>query len=98
MLERANWLRGTPWGVHRQFLAAIDERRRALIPIMRLKREEGATVKLIRDRLYINGHLYDLESCDSGNSDCDPVTVEPMDYAGAVEDRTPYRDASIQTQ
>ena len=69
-----------------------------LIPIMGLKREEGATVKLIRDRLYINGHLYDLESCNSDNSVCVPVTVEPMDYAGAVEDRTPYRDASIQTQ
>lgn len=98
VIERANWLRGTPWGVHRQFPAAIDERRRTLIPVMRLKREEGAAVKLVRDRLYINGHLYDPESYDSDNSDWDPVTVEPMDYAGAVRDETHYRDASIHTR
>lgn len=27
VLEMANWLKGTPWGVHRQFPATVDQRR-----------------------------------------------------------------------
>lgn len=51
VLNRANWLWRTGFGVHRQFPGAMDERRRSLLPVMRQYREEGANVKLVRDRL-----------------------------------------------
>lgn len=54
---RTNWLWRTGFGVHRQFPAAMDERRRSLLPGMRQYCEEGANVDLVRDRLYINGKL-----------------------------------------
>lgn len=39
VLDRANWLWRTGFGVHRQYPAAMDERRRALLPVMRQYRE-----------------------------------------------------------
>lgn len=59
------------------------------------EKKELSTVKLVRDRLYINDHIYNLESYDRENSDCDPLTVEPIDYAGAVWAGTHYKNASI---
>lgn len=45
----------------------------------------------------IHGHLYGPESDDSDTNHCDQVMVEPMDYAGVVQDGTPSMDASIHT-
>lgn len=62
VLDRANWLCRTGFGVHRQYPAAMNERRCALLPVMRQYREEGANVKLVRGRLYVNGKLYHHDS------------------------------------
>lgn len=62
VLDRANWLWRTGFGVHRQYPAAMDERRGALMPVMRQYPEEGTNVKLVRDRLYVNGKLYRHDS------------------------------------
>lgn len=59
------------------------------------EKKELSTVKLVGDRLYINGHLNDSESYDSDTSDCDPVKVEPMDYPEAVRDWTHFGNALI---
>ncbi|XP_062583653.1 uncharacterized protein LOC134245382 [Saccostrea cucullata] len=87
VLEKANWLRGTPYRIHRQFPAAMDERRRSLIPVMKQFIEDGANVKLVRDRLIVNGQVYDPDSYD-----CEPT--EPMNYARAVQSGANSREES----
>lgn len=85
IIARASWLRGTRFGVHRQYPAAMEERRRILIPIMRQYRDEGAHVKLVRDRLYVNGERFDPADY-LGDNDCDARggAEESMDFARVV--------------
>ncbi|KAK3102473.1 hypothetical protein FSP39_011605 [Pinctada imbricata] len=64
VLESAYLLRGTPYGIHQQFPAAVEERRRSLYPVMHHHRQQGANVKMVRDRLYINGEQYDSDDWD----------------------------------
>ncbi|KAJ8309703.1 hypothetical protein KUTeg_011568 [Tegillarca granosa] len=45
-----------------QFPKEIADKRRQLMPVMRREREHGNTVKLVLDRLYING----IEICGTG--------------------------------
>ena len=59
VLDNAYQLRGSPYGIRQQFPAAVEDRRRTLYPIMRQHKAHGANVKMVRDRLYINGQLYD---------------------------------------
>lgn len=54
-LAMENRLWCTPSG---QYPAAMDECRRALLPVMRQYRQEEVNIKLVRDRLYVNGNLY----------------------------------------
>ncbi|KAK3108405.1 hypothetical protein FSP39_007336 [Pinctada imbricata] len=61
VLERSHMLRGSPFGISQQFPGVVEERRRVLLPIMRKYWDEGYSVKLVRDRLYIDGELYDPE-------------------------------------
>ena len=89
VMERANWLWRTGYNVHRQFPAAMEEKRRSLIPVMRRYREEGARVKLVRDRLYIDGELYyeDTEperESEYTSQDSSQEPMESMDYSRAV--------------
>ena len=51
VLDRANWLNGAIFSIQRQYPTAMEERRRELIPIMRQLRMEGATTKLVREKL-----------------------------------------------
>lgn len=71
---RTNWLWRTGFGMHRQFPAAIDERRRSLLPGMRQYREEGANVDLLRDRLS-DGKLHVPH--DSNQDEC---AMESVNY------------------
>ena len=57
--QRAYKLKNSPFGINDQFPQAIEDRRRALYPIMKRHRDAGDNVKLVRDRLYINNRLYE---------------------------------------
>ena len=59
VLQRAPVLRGSPYRVYRQYPAEMSERRRSLVPVMNQFWNDGAHVKLVRDRLFVNGVLYD---------------------------------------
>lgn len=75
--DSAHRLRGTHFGINEQFPAAVEDRRKLLYPIMKHKRRSGHRVKLVRDKLFIDGQLY------VGNDDTD-FTQE--------RDVTPSRD------
>lgn len=51
-------LKDTPFGLNDQFPREIQERRRALLPIMKQLRQEGKRASLSVDKLYVNGTLY----------------------------------------
>lgn len=51
-------LKGTSFGLNDQFPQEIQERRRALLPIMKQLRQEGNRATLSVDKLYVNGTLY----------------------------------------
>ena len=92
--DRAFKLRGKPYGIHEQYPASIEEKRRELYPIMRYHRGRGDRVRLVRDRLYINGQLLyvtddsvDLHEQD-GEGD-DPVNLPHTDSAPTTGDVAP---------
>ena len=64
MREKVRWsapdaLRGTRFGVREQFPPEIEEKRKLLYPVMRqAKQNKQNKVRLIRDKLYINGQEY----------------------------------------
>lgn len=51
-------LRGTAYAVYDQLPPIVQERRKALLPIMIKARQEGKRAVLARDKLYINNVLY----------------------------------------
>ena len=83
VLDNAYQLKGSPFGVRQQFPAAIEDRRRELYPVLRHYRAEGANVKLARDRLYIDGKLYEPDDESDvepdQNPDGDDSEQQPMD-------------------
>lgn len=54
----SNKLKGTNFGVSEQFPRSIQERRKVLIPIMKDLKQRGKTVKLVRDKLFVDGVVY----------------------------------------
>lgn len=56
--KSAYLLKGTKLGISEQFPKVIAEARKKLYPIMKKAKEGGHTVKLIKDKLYINGQRY----------------------------------------
>jgi hypothetical protein len=53
VLDRAKWLKNTPFGIHEQFPNAIEERRKKLYPIQKEARKQGKHVVLVSDKLFI---------------------------------------------
>jgi hypothetical protein len=51
-------LRGTSFWINEQFPKEINDRRKDLIPIMKEARQKSQTVRLVKDKLFINGKLY----------------------------------------
>jgi hypothetical protein len=68
VLDRAKWLKNTPFGIHEQFPNAIEERRKKLYPIQKEARKQGKHVVLVRDKLFINGMLYCQDENDNENT------------------------------
>ncbi|KAK3102089.1 hypothetical protein FSP39_008647 [Pinctada imbricata] len=54
----ANRLRGSRFGISEQYPTQVEERRKNLYPVMKRLKQEGNRVKLVRDRLYVNGQNY----------------------------------------
>lgn len=56
--ESAYKLKGSNFGIGEQYPAVIEDRRKALYPVMKESKKAGDKAKLVRDKLYINGKLY----------------------------------------
>ena len=54
----AKKLKGTRFFITSQYPAEVVEKRRKLIPVMNSFRQRGQKVRLVIDKLYINGELY----------------------------------------
>ena len=54
----AHLLKGKPFGISEQFPAVIEDRRKELYPVVKELKQQGERVKLVRDRLFVNGQLY----------------------------------------
>lgn len=59
VLKNAHKLQGKPYGIHEQFPKEIEDRRRLLYPIQKRCRKAGQKTKLVRDKLFIDGKLYE---------------------------------------
>ena len=81
---RAFMLRDTPYGIHEQLPQAMEDRRKELYPVMRRLRDEGNRVRMVRDKLIVNGRLYD-ESLDDNYYDDQQVDDDcEQDNAGEI--------------
>lgn len=58
VLRNTNKLKGKSFGVNEQFPEEIETRRKKLYPVLKKARHEGKQVKLVRDKLFINGKQY----------------------------------------
>ena len=56
--SRGRELRGTGYGLNDQFPREIQERRKKLLPVLKLQREKGRKAALSVDKLYIDGKLF----------------------------------------
>lgn len=54
-------MRNTCYGIRKQYPTSIERRWRELYPTMRYHRTCGDNVKMVRDKLYVNGQRYDPE-------------------------------------
>ena len=72
--SRAHLLKGKPFGISEQFPAAIEDRRKELYPLVKQLKRKGNHVKLVRDRLYVNGQLYKGDDITENTSVKVPVT------------------------
>ena len=61
VLKNAYRLKGKRFGINEQFPKEIENRRKALYPVMRKAKGEGKKVSMVRDRLYIDGKLVQIE-------------------------------------
>lgn len=74
VLSNARKLKGKPYGINEQFPAEIESQRRRLYPVVKEKRQSGHRVKLVKDRLYVDGVLYDETTAGTN------VGRTPRDY------------------
>ncbi|XP_069105844.1 uncharacterized protein [Argopecten irradians] len=58
VLGNSRKLSGTTFYINEQFPTEIEEKRRELYPKLKELRREGHRVKLVRDKLIVDGHLY----------------------------------------
>lgn len=55
------WIKGRNY-INEQFIVVVELKRRALFPIKKSYKRQGQKCTLIRDKLYVNDFLYDLDS------------------------------------
>ncbi|CAG2184897.1 unnamed protein product [Mytilus edulis] len=62
VLKQAYRLKNTNFGINEQFPPEIEIRRRKLYPIFKKEKSLGKQARLVRDKLYINGQLFNPEN------------------------------------
>ncbi|XP_021363862.1 uncharacterized protein LOC110457087 [Mizuhopecten yessoensis] len=62
-------LAGSRYGEYEQFPSVIEERRKQLYPVKKQNKLAGNNVRLVCDRLYINGELYNGDAVQSKPTD-----------------------------
>ncbi|KAK3097448.1 hypothetical protein FSP39_009714 [Pinctada imbricata] len=62
-------LRGSPFSVREQFPVEMEDRRRKLFPVADQMRDRGHHVKIVRDKLFVDGELYDPSDDDEPELD-----------------------------
>nr|XP_022290305.1 uncharacterized protein LOC111101944 [Crassostrea virginica] len=67
VLKSACKFQGKPFGIHEQFPKEVEDKRRQLYPIQRRCRQAGQRTKLVRDKLYVDGKLYEFEEGSVGS-------------------------------
>lgn len=70
--KNAYKLKGKPYGIHEQYPVEIEERRKKLYSVQKRLKESGRRTKLVRDKLYVDGKLYQATHDDA-------LHQEPMD-------------------
>lgn len=58
VLSKAPNLAGTNFGVSSDFPKEIVDIRKSLLPHLKAARKRGCTAKLVYDKLYIDGHIF----------------------------------------
>lgn len=71
IMDSAYRLKGKPYGIQEQLPNVMEERRRELYPLMKQMRQEGRRVKLVRDKLIVDGRLY-----SAGDDDEDDIEYD----------------------
>lgn len=74
VLERAPYLRDTPYGISEQFPKIVEEKRKVLYPVLKQAKRNGKNASLVRDKLFINGKLYAPENVQEQGRDVDSET------------------------
>ena len=59
--KAAKNLKGKPFWISEQYPPEIEETRKRLYPIAKEERKKKSRVSLIRDKLYVNGNLVELD-------------------------------------
>ena len=94
VLENSFKLRGKPFWVSEQFPSAMEERRRQLQPVARELRANGHRVKFVRDKLFVDGSLYDEDDYE-GMFDQEDYEHESMDYGDSNPNPLPHSGDSV---
>jgi hypothetical protein len=71
IMERAYMLKGKPHGIQEQLPNEMEEGRKELYPLMKQRRQEGIRVKLVRDKLIVDGRLYSAVEDNADNIEYD---------------------------
>ena len=59
---KANRLKGKPYGINEQFPADVEQCRKKLYPVAKRLRQAGHRTKMVRDKLFVDGRLYENTS------------------------------------
>ena len=69
VLSNAYRLKGKKFGIDEQLTLEVEKKRKTLYPVMKKAKQEGKRVQLVRDRLYINGQLFQQSNTGERNSE-----------------------------
>lgn len=67
ILDRTSMLKGSNYSIDNDYDFETRQKRRKLLPFLREARSKGFRANLIKDKLKINGKLYDLEHLEQGS-------------------------------
>lgn len=68
VIKSGRMLQGTQYGINEQFPSTVEDRRKLLYPVAKHYKRTGHRVKMVRDKLFINGQLYKVAQ---DHNDCE---------------------------